>query len=202
MVREFNSKMIMAFHGSHGNKDICNHIIYTYRYFLSLLFQLISSLLFYRAPIDLVWKQTWYEVIWCEESCECGTVTEVSSAVCLQLPFSSHFHPIVLPRGARLNGAFSLAVINFWPPPCANMPTLTQHLRKSWGCVRKVTQQIARMVKFGKKFDKTDWPHSALLFLMALFWEIGSLHPLLREHLSLSTQNTTCVASSRWTLLP
>lgn len=56
MVGEFSSKMIMAFHYSHGNKDICSHIIYTYWYFLSLLLQVISSQPFYTAPIDLAWK--------------------------------------------------------------------------------------------------------------------------------------------------
>lgn len=158
----------MAFHGRPGNKDICNHIIYTYWYFLSLLFQLISSQLFYRTPIDLVWKQTWYEVIWMWKELWMWH-SHQGQQYCLFA--ASIFIPLSSRGGARLNGAFSLPVINFWPPPCANMPTLAHHSGKSWGWISKVMYQIARMVKFEKKFDKTDWAHSALLFFNGSIFE-------------------------------
>ena len=213
LVGELSSKMIMAFHYSHGNKDICSHIIYTYWYFLSLLLQVISSQPFYTASIDLAWKHRGAVQRY---GGECGREGPRSAPLSRSWSTSS---PIVRPWVPAWMGTFFSfdklltstylpAAQTCWPWHAISMARKKRVLRITYS--DELIPGSAFVVKScggGRKFAKLQPCHWVKLYLMALFWETRSMCLVsLREHPSSppqpQPQKTNLCVSSRWASLP
>lgn len=112
LVREFSSKMIMAFHYRHGNEDICSHIIYTYWYFFVITFPAnfksaipYSSYWFGVKTLGSgaeIWRwkeESMWQSDWGQQHCR------VVISIFIHCPSVD----------VRLNGPFSFSLINLWP---------------------------------------------------------------------------------------